>query len=234
MYKGETVSLIFPVYNEEENLGSAIDDFKSLKFIDEIIVVDNNSTDDSSEIAQRKKVKLVSEKRQGYGFALRKGMATAKGEYIVLCEPEGSFWASDCIKLLKNLKGYDLCVGTRTNKKYIRKGANMEGLHRLATLYLGKLIQILYKTNTLTDCACTFRVFRKEVVDEILPELSVGGAHFLPETIILASRHGFKVNEVPVNYFKRVGKSKLTWSFSQTVKVGFDMLMLVLRYKLAS
>ncbi|HXT83362.1 MAG TPA: glycosyltransferase family 2 protein, partial [Verrucomicrobiae bacterium] len=192
MIKGKKVSIIFPAYNEEKNIAQAIDDFKKLRFIDEIIVVDNNSQDNTKKISLKKHVVVVTEKKQGYGYALRKGLSVATGDYIFLCEPDGTFRSVDAKKLLKYADNYDVVIGTRTNKKFINKSANMHGLLRWGNIILAKLIQFLYRPScTLSDCGCTFRLLKKNVVKKILPQLTVGGSHFLSELLVLILKKNY-------------------------------------------
>lgn len=232
MYKGKKVSLIFPAYNEEKNIGAAIKDFQSIKLVDEIIVVDNNSCDNTSKIAKEEGTKVVLEKKQGYGFALKRGMKEASGDLVVLCEPDATFSSSDLPKLLSLTDKYDLVMGTRTNRKYIRNGANMGLFLRFGNMFVAKFVQILYGLNNISDCGCTFRVFKKSVVRKILPYFTIGGSHFLPETVVLTKILGGKIVETPVHYGQRIGQSKITGSFRRSVKVGLSMLGIILKYKI--
>jgi len=231
MYRGKKVSLVFPAYNEEKNIGAAVKDFLSIRLVDEIIVVDNNSRDNTSQIAKKAGAKVVLEKKQGYGFALRRGMKQATGDLIVLCEPDATFSAADLPRLLSLTNNYDLVMGTRTNKRFIRNGANMGLFLRLGNISVAKFTQLLYGLNGISDCGCTFRVFNKSIAEKILPHLTVGGSHFLPETVALTKLAGGKIAEIPVHYGQRVGESKITGSFSRSVQVGLNMLGIILKYK---
>jgi glycosyltransferase involved in cell wall biosynthesis len=232
MYKAKKVSLVFPALNEEKNIGRAIVDFKKIKIFDEIIVVDNNSTDDTAKIAKKKGAKVVRESNRGYGYALRRGMAEARGDYIMLSEPDGTFIAKDALRLIEHMNKYDLVTGTRTNANFVKKGANMGGFLRYGNMGVAKIMQWLFRTPPLSDCGCTFRVMKKSVVKAILPYLTVGGSHFLPETVINSSVMGFRIREVPVHYRGRVGTSKITGSKLRSTKVGWRMLWLIIKYKL--
>ncbi len=234
MYKGKKCSLIFPAYNEEENIGQAVKEFRALKCFDEILVIDNNSRDRTGEIARKEKAKVIRETKQGYGFALRRGMKEARGDYLVLCEPDGTFVAQDTFKLLGHIDKYDLVLGTRTSKKFITKKANMGPLLRYGNILLAKITALLYRTNSLSDCGCTFRVFQRPLAKKILPHLTVGGSHFLPETVVLTALSGGTLWEVPVRYRARIGTSKITGSLKKTITVGFRMGEIVFRYRFLS
>ncbi|OGH16046.1 MAG: hypothetical protein A3C30_00680 [Candidatus Levybacteria bacterium RIFCSPHIGHO2_02_FULL_40_18] len=232
MYKGKRVSLVFPAYNEGKNIEAAIKDFQSIKFVDEIVVVDNNSRDKTPEIAKKAGTLVVLEKNQGYGFALRRGMKEATGDLIVLCEPDATFSAEDLPRFLSLTDKFDLVTGTRTNKRYIRSGANMGFFLRVGNISVAKFMQLLYGLNNVSDCGCTFRVFKKSLVEKIIPHLSVGGSHFLPETVVLSKLAGGKIIEIPVHYGPRIGESKITGSFRRSVKVGLNMLGTILKNKI--
>src|SRR3990167_7934723 len=204
MYKGKRVSLVFPAYNEGKNIEAAIKDFQSIKFVDEIVVVDNNSRDKTPEIAKKAGTLVVLEKNQGYGFALRRGMKEATGDLIVLCEPDATFSAADLPKLLALINNSDLVMGTRTNKRFIHNGANMGLFLRLGNISVAKFMQLLYGLSNISDCGCTFRVFNKSIAEKILPHLTVGGSHFLPETVALTKLAGGKITEVPIHYGQRI------------------------------
>src|SRR3954453_19642591 len=100
VHGGKTVSVVFPAYNEEQNIRPAIDDFLIRDVVDEIVVVDNNSRDRTAAEAAATPARVITETRQGYGFALRRGLAEASGDIIILAEPDGTFIGRDVLKLL--------------------------------------------------------------------------------------------------------------------------------------
>lgn len=233
MYKGKTVSLIFPAFNEEENIQRAVISFKKSGFIDELIVVDNNSTDQTARLAKEFGATVVKEKKQGYGYALRKGLKVASSDYVVLAEPDGTFKPKDLPRLLKNLKQFDAVLGTRTNPEYIHSGANMTPFLRWGNYTLAKVIQVVHQTPSLTDCGCTFRALHKKAVKKLTPHFTVGSSHFLPEMVLLLKKNNFSFIEIPVGYYQRVGTSKITGSWKRAVLVGWNMFSLTLKYYFA-
>lgn len=231
MYKKKKISLVLPVYNEEKAVGLVIDDFESLKIFDEIIVVDNNCRDASAHIALKRGAKIVKEAKQGFGFALRKGMAVSRGDYIFLCDADGTYDPKDAFRLLENLKENDYVFGTRVNKEFIGDSAYMGSALRFGNIVLGKIIQVLFNTSKITDCGCTYRVMKKSVVKDILPHLKVGGGHFIPESLIVTTLHGYKIKEVPVHYRARIGQSKLTGSIFRSFKIAIKMFQIAIEYR---
>ena len=100
MWKDKIVSVIFPTYNEKDSIQEAIQDFFSSGYVDEIIVVNNNAAPGTSQEVAKTKAKEVFEQKQGYGFAIRRGFEEAKGDIIIISEPDGTFVGRDVIKLL--------------------------------------------------------------------------------------------------------------------------------------
>jgi glycosyltransferase involved in cell wall biosynthesis len=232
MWMGHRVSVVFPAYNEEAAIGTAVAEFGSLDAVDEVVVVDNNSRDATAARAEAAGARVVREPRQGYGHALRRGLAEAQGEYVVLAEPDGTFMAKDVLKLLAYADDFDLVLGTRTTRELIWHGANMGWQLRWGNWVVAKLLQVLFDGPSLSDCGCTLRLIRRPAAERLLPRFTVGGAHFLPEMVCLALLHGQRLVEVPVNYRDRVGESKITGSMRTTVRVGARMIGLILRYRL--
>jgi glycosyltransferase involved in cell wall biosynthesis len=232
MWQGHRVSVVFPAYNEEAGIAAAVTDFGSLEAVDEVLVVDNNSRDRTSAEAERAGARVVKESRQGYGNALRRGLAEAQGEYVVLAEPDGTFMAKDVLKLLAYADDFDLVLGTRTTRELIWHGANMGWQLRWGNWAVAKLLQVLFDGPSLSDCGCTLRLVRHSAAERMLPRFTVGGSHFLPEMVCLALLQGQRLVEVPVNYRHRVGQSKITGSMQTALRVGARMVGLILRYRL--
>ena len=232
MWLGHRVSVVFPAYNEEAGIAEAVTEFGDLEAVDEVLVIDNNSRDQTAARAARAGARVVHESRQGYGNALRRGLAEAQGEYVVLAEPDGTFMAKDVLKLLAYADDFDLVMGTRTTRELIWHGANMGWELRWGNWLVAKLLQVLFGGPSLSDCGCTLRLIRRSAAGRLLPRFTVGGSHFLPEMVCLALLSGLRIVEVPVNYRNRVGESKITGSMRTTVRVGAHMISLILRYRL--
>lgn len=231
MWGNKRVSVVLPAYNEEHSILAAIEEFLSNGVVDEMLIVDNNSTDKTAELVTHKRAILISESRQGYGFALRRGLREASGDLIIMSESDGTFLGRDVFKLLSYAEDFDMVCGTRTTKELIWKKANMGWFLRFGNLSVAKLLEFLFGGPSLSDCGCTLRLMKKEMVHTILPECTVGGSHFLPELVILGLKHGFKIIEVPVNYRGRRGVSKITGNLKGVIKTGFNMISLILQYR---
>jgi glycosyltransferase involved in cell wall biosynthesis len=233
MYHNKTVSVIFPAYNEENYIRAAVEDFFSNGVVDEIVVVNNNSKDRTEEEARKTAARVVVETKQGYGNALQRGLREASGDIIILAEPDSTFMGKDVLKLLAYSDDFDMVCGTRTTAELIWREANMGWFLRLGNWIVAKFTQFLYNTCSLSDMGCTMRLVHRAALQKFVNDLTVGGSHFLPEMIVLAKRENLKVIEIPVNYRGRVGDSKITGNLRGTLRTGFRMIGLVLRYKLA-
>jgi glycosyltransferase involved in cell wall biosynthesis len=233
MYGEKRVSVVFPAYNEEQHIRHAVEDFFLPGVVDEVVVVDNNSRDRTAEEASLTKARLVHETNQGYGNALRRGLREASGDLVVLAEPDGTFVGRDVLKLLAYSEDFDMVCGTRTTRELIWAQANMGWFLRLGNLAVAKLVQFLHGGPSLTDCGCTLRLIHRDALVRIREQLTVGGSHFLPEMVILALKAKLRVIEVPVNYRGRVGESKITGTLNGTLRTGFRMIALILKYRLS-
>src|SRR5262245_15659828 len=235
MYQGKRVAVVFPAYNEERGIRAAIDDFFAAGgggLVDEVIAVDNNSRDQTAALIKASPATYVPEPQQGYGFALRRGLAEAaqRADLIVLAEPDGTFAGKDVARLLAFADDFDLVLGTRTTRELIWQEANMGRFLRWGNWAVAKLLQVLFDGPSLSDCGCTLRLIRRDAYLGISDDLTVGGSHFLPEMVCLALLAGLRLVEVPVNYRGRVGESKITGSLDTAVRVGLRMIALIVRY----
>jgi glycosyltransferase involved in cell wall biosynthesis len=232
MWNGKSVSVVFPAYNEEDNIGAAVRDFSGTGVVDEVLVVNNNSKDRTAERATEAGARVVTETTQGYGAALQRGLRDATGDYIILAEPDGTFIGKDVVKLLAYAEDFDMVCGTRTARELIWAEANMGWLLRWGNVAVAKMLEFLFNGPCLTDCGCTLRLVRREALQRFVDRLTVTKSHFLPEMIIQGLRAGLKVIEVPVNYRGRVGESKITGTLKGTLKTGTNMIRLIVRYRL--
>jgi glycosyltransferase involved in cell wall biosynthesis len=232
MWHGQTVTAVLPAYNEEQNIRRAIEDFLGTGLVEEVLVVDNNSSDRTTDEVRQTSAQLVYEEKQGYGHALIRGLKEGTGDLLVLAEPDGTFEARDLHKLLAYSQDFEMVCGTRTTKSLIWDGANMGWMLRFGNLIVAKLLQLLFNGPSLSDCGCTLRLVRRDALSKFVNDLTVGSSHFLPEMVILALINGISIIEVPVNYRSRVGDSKITGSLGGALRTGMNMILLIFAYRL--
>lgn len=230
MWQKKTVSVILPTYNEKDSIEKVIECYFDTGYVDEVIVVNNNAVSGTKEIVDKTKARQVFENKQGYGYAIRKGIDEVKSDLIVISEPDNTFSPKDIIKLLAYADDYDAVWGTRTDIRFIEKGANMGMTLRLGNLFVAKLMQFLFNTTRLTDVGCTLKLYKRTVIDDIKKHFKVGREHFSVELMMLTALSGFSIIEVPVNYKKRVGKSSVTGHPSKTLRLALKMIVTILYY----
>ena len=232
MWQDKRLSVVFPAYNEAGQIGRAVEEFFLGGLVDEVVVADNNSADGTAERAAAAGARVVREPRQGYGYACRRALREATGDLIILAEPDGTFLGKDILRLLAYADDFPIVLGTRTSQACIREGANMRWSLRWGNWAVAKVLQVLFNGSCLTDVGCTMRLLRREALERLQGEFTVGGSHFSPEMMILALLHRIPVVQVPLNYCARVGQSKITGQMSRAVRVGVAMVGLILRYRL--
>ncbi|MFA5644878.1 MAG: glycosyltransferase family 2 protein [Candidatus Ratteibacteria bacterium] len=231
MWNNKKVSVIFPTYNEKDSMYASIEDFFSSGFVDEIVVVNNNAAEGTDEEVRKTNARLVYEKKQGYGYAIWKGLEEATGDYLIISEPDNTFSGRDVIKLLAYSDDFDYVLGTRTTRELIWEGANMGAFLKWGNWAVAKMMEILYNTTTLTDVGCTMRLLKREAYRRVQPAFTIGTQHFGPQLTILCVKAGIRTIEIPVNYRPRVGHSSVTGSLKKSLVLGFKMIALILLYR---
>lgn len=209
-----------------------VDGFLELGLVDEVIVVNNNAEPGTSECLRGSGAREIFETRQGYGHAIQAGLKAARSEYLVICEPDGTFLPRDLIKLAAYAGDFDYVVGTRTSQTLIWKGANMRGLLRWGNWAEAKLIEVLYNTTNLTDVGCTYRLMHRRVHEAMHDRFGSGDSDFGLVFTLSVIRKGFTLIEIPVNYCPRVGTSSVTGNLVKAVALGIRMFFQILRYRL--
>jgi glycosyltransferase involved in cell wall biosynthesis len=227
------VSLVLPTYREKNSIRNVVHEFMKLSDIKEIIIVDNNSEEGTLEQLKDLKVKIVQESKQGYGHAIKAGIINSTQDFICICEPDGTFVASDFLKLKQYISESDLVIGTRTNSIFIWAGANMGFFLKWGNWFVAKLTEILFNTTYLSDVGCTFRILRSSHARTLVTQSSTSGSMFGFEMILNSYILKWRVTQIPVNYLPRVGKSSVTGSRVKTVNLGLQMMGLLFWKKLS-
>jgi len=208
------ISVVIPAMNEEDSIGICIEKVNTVfsKYnIDGEVIVADNSTDRTPEIARSLGAKVVTPDKKGYGAAYLCGFEHASGDYIVIADADNTYDFLEIMTFIEPLrKGEaDFVMGTRL-KGDIKKGA-MPPLHQ----YLGNpgltwILNKLFKSG-ISDSHCGMRAITKEALGKL--NLRTNGMEFASEMIIEATRKKIRFAEVPITYYPRAGESKLS-SFS--------------------
>ncbi len=234
MWFGRSVSVVLPTYNERDSIRASIESFEATGVVDEIIVVNNNAAPGTSEEVARTRAREVHEPRQGYGAAIRRGFREARGDLILVCEPDGTFRGQDVFKLLAYADDFEVVYGSRTVKELIWEGANMGLFLKWGNYAVAKLMEVLFNTTSLTDVGCTMRCIRREALERIEPFFTVDGSFFGPEMMVLSILKKMRMIQIPVNYTERVGHSSVTGSHRVAFLLGLRMIALILSYRVRS
>ncbi|MEK6889066.1 MAG: glycosyltransferase family 2 protein [Nanoarchaeota archaeon] len=203
------LSIILPVRNEEKAIASCIKKIKKVlkdNYISAEIIVSDSSSDSSPEIAKKLKVKLIKHDKEGYGNAYLSAFPHALGKYIFMADADGTYDFSEIPRFLKELKkGNDFVIGDRF------KGSMEKNSMPLHHKYLGNpilsfILRFLFRAK-INDVHCGMRAVKKSSLEKL--NLRTTGMEFASEMIIQAIKHKLKIKELPINYSRRIGESKL-------------------------
>jgi glycosyltransferase involved in cell wall biosynthesis len=209
-----------------------IEEFDATGLIDEIIVVNNNAAPGTSEEVAATCAREVCEPVQGYGAAMRRGFREARGDLVIVAEPDGTFQGHDTVKLLAYSDDFEVVYGTRTVKELIWKGANMGIFLKWGNYWVGKLMELFFNSTSLTDVGCTLRCVRREALLDMQPHFTIDGSFFGPQMMVLSILMKMKMIQIPVNYTKRIGHSSVTGNKWVAFKLGLRMIRMILGYRL--
>jgi glycosyltransferase involved in cell wall biosynthesis len=223
-------SVIIPVFNERDSLPLVVADIPG-GLVDEILVVDNGSTDGTDRIANGLPVRLVRETRRGYGSACLAGLAALEAsppEVVVFLDGDYSDHPEEMPSLLAAIAaGADLVIGSRT-LGHAEPGALLPQA-RFGNLLACFLIRLLYG-HRYTDMG-PFRAIRWSACRRLkMRDTNFG---WTCEMQVKALKEGLRVAEVPVSYRRRVGVSKITGTVSGTLRAGYKILWTIARYGFA-
>ena len=225
-----TVDVIIPAYLEEASIAYVVNDFK--KQVDNVIVANKIADDRTEIIAKDNGAKVISGNFLGYGDAIRTGIKNSKADIIVLAEADGTFRSSDLQKLLYCLMDNDVVQGTRTNPAYIQYRANMDKPRIFFNKLFANFISIIWPINKtlLSDVGCTYRAFWRSKYNKIEKNIVSVNAAFAPELTIEFINKGFRVIEIPVNYYPRnMGISKLSGTYVKSGLTALKMLKIIIQ-----
>ena len=173
---------------------------------DIVIVVDNASTDRSAEVAAEHGATVVREERPGYGSAYLAGLAVAQGDFIVMGDADETYPMQDLAPFVERLaEGDDLVMGSRFEGTI--HGEAMPWLNRhIGNPILTGLLNVLFGVK-ISDAHCGMRAVRKDALPTL--DLHSTGMEFASEMVFKAFRRKLRVSEIPIDYYPRVGESKL-------------------------
>jgi glycosyltransferase involved in cell wall biosynthesis len=228
--ENEKIKVLIPVHNEKESIGQVLKAIPS-DLVDEVVVVDNSSTDGSANVAKKHNATVVEEKELGYGAACLTGISylrqTDPPDILVFLDGDYSDYPEDMVQLIKKIhEGYDFVLGSRVMgiKFYDAQLSSHSILgNKLAAFFLKWLFAGNY-----TDLG----PFRAIKFDKLL-QLQMADRNYgwTMEMQIKALRQQLKISEIPVHYRDRyAGQSKVTGTFKGSIKAFIKITLTVLLY----
>jgi len=232
MFRSKRISVVIPCHNEEEGVRATIEQMPSI--VDEVVVVDNASTDRTAEVARSLGARVIYEGRKGYGRAYKTGFENARGDIIVTMDGDGTYPPNSIPLLLHVLleEKIDFMTARRWRSK---NDTSKSPLRLLGNAILSSATMVLFR-RFLIDSQSGMWIFRREILQRIQPESD--GMALSQELKILAFTHPeIRCLEMPIYYGERVGESKLNlWrdGFGNLVALGKLRLTLGRRRRAAT
>ncbi len=227
MIHEQTVNVIIPALNEALSVGKVIAAIP--EWVDEIIVVDNGSTDNTFQVANEHGAKVVKEPRRGYGQACLTGMAAIEHcDIVVFLDADFSDYPEQMNLLVEPITQTqaEMVIGSRV--KSAKSAQVLTPVQRFGNALSCWLIRLLWK-GKFTDLG-PFRAIRWSSLQNL--QMKDRNYGWTIEMQIKAVRLGMSVKEVPVNYRKRIGKSKISGSVNGFVKAGVKIIWTIIKYAL--
>jgi dolichol-phosphate mannosyltransferase len=220
------LTIIMPVYNERNTVASIIERVRRVPIDKELIVVDDGSTDGTSEVLDRlagDDVRVIHQpQNMGKGMAIRRALSDVRGDVVIIQDADGEYDPAEYPKLIAPIAAGETAVvyGSRFRGTI----ENMRWPNRIINRVLAWMVRILYR-EPITDEATCYKVFRAEVVKSI--PLTCKGFEFCPEVTAKLLKRGYRIREVPITYrgrTKREGK-KINW------KDGVKAIWSLIKYR---
>lgn len=204
MYKGQAITVIIPCLNEEQGIEQVLTRMPA--FVDEIIVVDNGSTDRTSEVAARFGAKVIREDVRGYGRSYKTGFASATGDLIITLDGDHSYPPDAISYLLEAFLHLDVDF-LNTSRFPVRDRQAMSFLNKLGNLILSLVTSILY-FRWVRDSQSGMWVLRRSILKNM--NLTSDGMAFSEEIKIEALKNSrVRFAEISIQYSSRLGEVKL-------------------------
>lgn len=206
------LSIIIPAHNEEQRLPNTLKQvlsfLQSQSYQSEILVVENASQDSTLKVAKEfadlhhresPLIKVIQEPAKGKGSAVKKGMFLARGDYRFMCDADLSMPVEEINLFFPPATGeIDITIASREASGAVRHN---EPIYRhLVGRVFNTLIRILALPE-LNDTQCGFKCFRSQVAEDLFKDMTIVGWSFDVEILYLAQKRGYKIEEIPINWY---------------------------------
>jgi glycosyltransferase involved in cell wall biosynthesis len=209
-----SVTVALTAYNDEASITDAISDFRMHPNVRRVIVVSNNSTDSTLDLANIAGAITFNEPTLGYGRCVYRCLLEASKyddtELIILCEGDCTFRADDIDKLLAYAPHADIVNGSRTNEPLREHTTQLSTFMLYGNIFVAKLLEAKHIGRcTISDVGTTYKLCHRNALKQLLclvnPEINLEfNAHFLD----IALEKGFILVEIPITFHPRIGQSK--------------------------
>ncbi|HOL73766.1 MAG TPA: glycosyltransferase family 2 protein [Bryobacteraceae bacterium] len=204
MYKGHSITVVIPCLNEEQGIEQVLK--RMPEFVDEVIVVDNGSTDRTSEVARAYGAQVIREEVRGYGRSYRRGFANARGDIIVTLDGDHSY-PVDAISYLLEAFLHLEADFLNASRFPVRDPRAMSFKHKFGNVVLSLAMSLLY-FRWVRDSQSGMWVFRRSILEEM--DLVSDGMSFSEEIKIEALKNRkIRFREISIQYSSRLGEIKL-------------------------
>ena len=241
------IGMVIPTYNESKSIENTVKQFLELEVVKYVLVIDNNSSDDTVKIAEKSGAKVIKkEKNKGFAHSVALGLREALKmdvDIIGITESDGTSNAYDIKKMIPYFENCDMVLGTRQNQILTEKGNQNKMMHVWGNFCLAKLIQIKYFSLlhagaiNLTDVGCLFRLISKDALEKVIDDLfckdsdePLAGIAVHLHLTMIGIEKDLRVIEVPITFNKRIGESKIeSGKFFKGIKIGFKFLWFIIK-----
>jgi len=222
------ITVIIPAFNEEQSIGKVVLDIPR-DIIEHVIVVNNASTDNTVEVAESAGAIVFTENRKGYGWACLKGIEESEKlntEIVVFLDGDYSDYPQEIPDVIEPIlsNNMDMVIGSRVLGK--REKGSLTPQQVFGNWLATRLIRIFYRAR-YTDLGPFRAIKSKELKQLKMADKTYG---WTIEMQIKAAKHKMNFCEVPVNYKKRIGVSKVSGTVKGTVLAGIKIIFAVFKY----
>lgn len=209
------IAILIPCYNEEKGIGKVIKNVPKEKlfqlgFQTEVIVINNNSTDKTQQIAEENNARVIVEAKKGKGNAIKTGFLSIKEDtdYVIMLDGDDTYNPSEIPRLIEPLEsGFcDVIIGSRLEGRTLNGSLKLG--NRIANWVYVFLVRHFYQIN-VTDVLSGFFAWKREALDNLKLHLSSDGFAIEMEMVTKMVKLGYQIYSVPITYGIREGKSKI-------------------------
>ncbi|PWL30415.1 MAG: UDP-glucose--dolichyl-phosphate glucosyltransferase [Fluviicola sp. XM-24bin1] len=223
------ISVIIPAFNEEQSIGKVVTDIPR-DLVQNVIVVNNNSTDNTVQVASDAGAIVLDEPRKGYGWACLKGIEKSKElntQITVFLDGDYSDYPEEIIDVVRPIleEDHDMVIGSRVLGK--REKGSLTPQQVFGNWLATRLMRIFYRAR-FSDLG-PFRAIKADSLEKL--KMSDKTYGWTIEMQIKAAKHKMKFCEVPVKYRKRIGVSKVSGTVKGTVLAGIKIIGAIFKYR---